>query len=107
MREDVLEPQVYVQVVAGYVMPGARFGLDVSVITEPQGDSAMYGRDSYSWGGAFGTYFWIDPTNELFVSGMVQIMNGGAQHLGQRTEYPDLKRDSAQILYWGELRPRE
>jgi CubicO group peptidase (beta-lactamase class C family) len=106
MRQDVLEPQVYVQVVAGYIMPGARFGLDVSVITEPQGDSAMYGKDTYSWGGAFGTYFWIDPTNQLFVSGMVQIANGGAQHLGAKTEYPDLKKESAQILYWGAVGPR-
>jgi len=101
MRQDLLEPQVYVQVVAGYKLPGARFGTNVSVIKQPQGDNAMYGVDSYSWGGAFGTYFWVDPTNELFVSGMVQIMNGGAQHLGMKTEYPDLKKLSAQILYWG------
>jgi CubicO group peptidase (beta-lactamase class C family) len=106
MRQDVLEPQVYVQVVAGYVLPGARFGMNMSVLTEPQGDNAMYGKDTYSWGGAFGTYFWIDPTNELFASGMVQIANGGAQHLGQKVEYPDLKKDSAQILYRGALAPR-
>lgn len=105
MREDLLEPQVYVQVVAGYILPGTRFGTNMSVITEPQGDTAMYGKNSYGWGGAFGTYFWIDPTNELFVSGMVQIMNGGAQHLGMKTEYPDLKKISAQILYWGQAEP--
>ncbi len=102
MRQDLLEPQVYVQVVQGYVLPGARFGTNVSVITEPKGDNAMYGKNSFSWGGAFGTYFWIDPTNELFASGMVQIANGGAQHLGLQVEYPDLKRLSAQILYQGE-----
>jgi CubicO group peptidase (beta-lactamase class C family) len=101
MRSDLLEPQVYVQVVRGYRLPGARFGMNVSVITEPQGDNAMYGKDSYSWGGAFGTYFWIDPTNELFASGMVQIMNGGSQHLGAKVEYPDLKKASAQLLYSG------
>jgi CubicO group peptidase (beta-lactamase class C family) len=106
MRQDVLEPQVYVQVVQGYIMPGARFGLNVSVVTEPQGDSAMYGKNTYSWGGAFGTYFWIDPTHQLCVSGMVQIANGGAQHLGAKTEYPDLKKESAQILYWGAVGPR-
>jgi CubicO group peptidase (beta-lactamase class C family) len=104
MRQDLLEPQVFVRVVAGYTMPGARFGCDFMVITEPQGDTAMYGKDSFSWGGAFGTYFWIDPTNEIAVSGMVQIANGGAQHLGAKTEYPDLKRNSAQLLYWGEIR---
>jgi CubicO group peptidase (beta-lactamase class C family) len=101
MRSDLLEPQVYVQVVRGYRLPGARFGMNVSVITEPQGDNAMYGKNSYSWGGAFGTYFWIDPTNELFASGMVQIMNGGSQHLGATVEYPDLKKASAQLLYTG------
>jgi CubicO group peptidase (beta-lactamase class C family) len=99
MRSDLLEPQVYVQVVRGYKLPGARFGMNVSVITEPQGDNAMYGENTYSWGGAFGTYFWIDPTNQLFVSGMVQIMNGGSQHLGAKVEYPDLKKLSAQLLY--------
>lgn len=104
MRQDCLEPQVFVRVTAGYTMPGARFGCDFMVTTEPQGDSAMYGKDSYSWGGAFGTYFWIDPTNDLAVSGMVQIQNGGAQHLGMKTEYPDLKKGSAQLLYWGEKR---
>jgi CubicO group peptidase (beta-lactamase class C family) len=101
MRSDLLEPQVYVQVVRGYRLPGARFGMNVSVITEPQGDNAMYGKDTYSWGGAFGTYFWIDPENELFASGMVQIINGGSQHLGAKVEYPDLKKASAQLLYWG------
>jgi CubicO group peptidase (beta-lactamase class C family) len=99
MRTDLLEPQVYVQVVRGYRLPGARFGMNVSVITEPQGDNAMYGKDSYSWGGAFGTYFWIDPTNQLFASGMVQIVNGGAQHLGAKVEYPDLKQGTAHVLY--------
>jgi CubicO group peptidase (beta-lactamase class C family) len=101
MRSDLLEPQVYVQVVRGYRLPGARFGMNVSVITEPQGDNSMYGKDSYSWGGAFGTYFWIDPTHELFASGMVQIVNGGSQHLGAKVEYPDLKKASAELLYKG------
>lgn len=99
MRTDLLEPQVYVQVVRGYRLPGARFGMNVSVITEPQGDNAMYGVGTYSWGGAFGTYFWVDPANQLFVSGMVQIMNGGSQHLGAEVEYPDLKKGSAEVLY--------
>ncbi|MDD9947430.1 MAG: serine hydrolase [Myxococcales bacterium] len=104
MRQDLLEPQVYVKVVGDYIMPGARFGTNVSVITEPQGDSAMYGKNSYSWGGAFGTWFWIDPTNDLYASGMVQIRDGGAQHLGMKVEYPDLKQLTAQMLYWGEER---
>jgi CubicO group peptidase (beta-lactamase class C family) len=99
MHQDLLEPQVYVQVVPGYTLPGTRFGTNMSVITEPQGDTAMYPPGCYSWGGAFGTYFWIDPVNELFVSGMVQIANGGAQHLGREMPYPDLKKATAELLY--------
>jgi CubicO group peptidase (beta-lactamase class C family) len=106
LRQDLLEPQVYVQVIPGYRIPGARFGMNVQVITEPVGDNAMYGKDTYSWGGAFGTYFWVDPTHELFVSGMVQIVNGGSQHLGASVEYPDLKQGSAQLLYRGRLEER-
>lgn len=104
MRKDLLEEDVFVRVIPNYTMPGARFGSDFMVITEPQGDTAMYGKDSFSWGGAFGTYFWIDPTNDVAVSGMVQIQDGGAQHLGRVKEYPDLKKESAQILAWGEVR---
>jgi CubicO group peptidase (beta-lactamase class C family) len=101
MQQDLLEPQVFVRIVAGYTLPGTRFGTNMSVITEPQGDTAMYPPGVYSWGGAFGTYFWIDPVNELFVSGMVQISQGGAQHLGQQVEYPDLKKRTAELLYAG------
>lgn len=104
MRKDLLEPEVFVRVVPNYTIPGARFGSDFMVITEPRDDTAMYGKDTFSWGGAFGTYFWIDPTNGVAVSGMVQIQDGGAQHLGRVKEYPDLKKESAQILAWGEVR---
>jgi CubicO group peptidase (beta-lactamase class C family) len=101
MSKDLLEPQVFVRIVPGYTLPGTRFGTNMSVITEPQGDTAMYPPGCYSWGGAFGTYFWIDPVNELFVSGMVLIMNGGAQHLGRQLPYPDLKKRTAELLYAG------
>jgi CubicO group peptidase (beta-lactamase class C family) len=104
MRQDLLEPQVYVRIVQDYTLPGARFGTNVSVITEPQGESAMYGKNTYSWGGAFGTWFWVDPTNELYATGMVQIRDGGAQHLGLQVDYPDLKKLTAQLVYWGEER---
>lgn len=103
MRRNVLEPQVYVSAVAGSILPGCGFGLDFAVVTHPDKRADGMGQDSYFWGGAFGTYFWIDPTNDLFVSGMVQIQNGGAQHLGMKVEYPDLKDETAHLLYHGRL----
>jgi hypothetical protein len=32
---------------------------------------------------------------------MVQIVNGGSQHLGAKVEDPDLKKTSAELLYKG------
>ena len=32
------------------------------------------GKGSYLWDGAAGTWFWIDPTNDLVFLGMVQRM---------------------------------
>jgi CubicO group peptidase (beta-lactamase class C family) len=36
-----------------------------------------------SWGGAAGTWFWIDPTNDVIAVGMIQRMGGtGGDDLG-------------------------
>jgi CubicO group peptidase (beta-lactamase class C family) len=36
------------------------------------------GEGSYLWDGAAGTWFWIDPTNQVVFVGMLQrLMNAG------------------------------
>jgi CubicO group peptidase (beta-lactamase class C family) len=53
--------------------PGYGFGLGYSVVLDP-GASAMPGSvGTYSWGGAFGTIFWVDPAEELIGILMTQI----------------------------------
>jgi CubicO group peptidase (beta-lactamase class C family) len=34
------------------------------------------GVESFYWGGAFGTWFWIDPVNDLIVIGLIQNVAG-------------------------------
>ena len=52
--------------------PGYGFGLGFAVRTEP-GASAVEGSvGEMSWGGAGGTYFWIDPKESMFVVVMMQ-----------------------------------
>ena len=51
---------------------GRGFGLNFEVLTDPAAAGSLAGQGSYRWGGAAGTWFWIDPANELFVVGMVQ-----------------------------------
>lgn len=51
---------------------GMGFGLTVDVVLDPVAADSRKGRGSFGWGGAFGTYFWVDPENDLVGLLMVQ-----------------------------------
>jgi CubicO group peptidase (beta-lactamase class C family) len=70
MRTNVLAPSVPI------LAPGAGFGLDFAIYTDPVAAGGYYGKGSYWWGGAAGTWFWIDPVNDLIVLGMIQQAAG-------------------------------
>jgi CubicO group peptidase (beta-lactamase class C family) len=60
------------------------FGLDFMVVNDPRKAGSMVGKDTMSWGGAAGTWFWIDPTNDVVFVGMIQRMGGtGGDDLGE------------------------
>jgi CubicO group peptidase (beta-lactamase class C family) len=46
------------------------------VYTDVVAAGGYYGTGTYYWGGAAGTWFWIDPTDELIVIGMIQQVAG-------------------------------
>jgi CubicO group peptidase (beta-lactamase class C family) len=48
------------------------FGMDVMVINNPRAAGRLEGKDTMSWEGAAGTWFWSDPTNEVVFVGMIQ-----------------------------------
>jgi CubicO group peptidase (beta-lactamase class C family) len=54
----------------------AGFGLDFAIYTDPVAAGGYYGKGSFYWGGAAGTWFWIDPVNDLIVLGMIQQVAG-------------------------------
>jgi CubicO group peptidase (beta-lactamase class C family) len=56
--------------------PGAGFGLDFAVYTDPVAAGGYFGKGTFFWGGAAGTWFWIDPVNDLIVLGMIQQAAG-------------------------------
>lgn len=59
------------------------FGLDFMVVNDPRKAGTLEGKDTMSWGGAAGTWFWVDPTNDLMFVGMIQRMGGsGGDDLG-------------------------
>jgi CubicO group peptidase (beta-lactamase class C family) len=51
---------------------GLGYGYDGAVVTDPGQADVPIGKGSYFWDGAAGTWFWIDPTNDIVVVGMVQ-----------------------------------
>jgi CubicO group peptidase (beta-lactamase class C family) len=59
------------------------FGLDFMVVKDPRAAGTLEGKDTMSWGGAAGTWFWIDPTYDVVFVGMIQRLGGsGGDDLG-------------------------
>ena len=50
------------------------FGLDFAIATDPKRTGMVEGEGTLSWGGGGGTWFWIDPGNDLIFIGMIQRM---------------------------------
>ena len=58
--------------------PGVGFGLGFAVTIDPVAAGLVGSAGEYYWGGAASTIFWIDPTEELIVIFMTQLMPSGS-----------------------------
>lgn len=56
---------------------GVGFGFDGSVLNNSAKADTLEGIGTYSWGGAAGTWFWIDPTNDVVFLGMMHVLAKG------------------------------
>jgi len=76
------------------VHTGVGFGADVGVTLDTAKAGTLSGRGSFGWGGAAGTNFQVDPTNDVVVVSMMQVL--------QRWSDPDLKdfdNDLTSLVY--------
>ena len=73
----------------GEYAPGLGWGLDFSVVVDPV-EAGTVSSGEYYWGGAAGTWFWIDPVEDLVFVGMIQQFGGGR---------PDVRSLSRQLTY--------
>jgi CubicO group peptidase (beta-lactamase class C family) len=94
MRVNVLKPGVKVDLY-GPVMEGIGFGMDFAIVVDPKAAATPQGLNTYYWGGAFGTWFWIDPTNDVVFVGMIQNLNGSNPAGGT----PRLREMSPRLTY--------
>jgi CubicO group peptidase (beta-lactamase class C family) len=74
---------------------GIGFGLDFAVVMDPKAANAAQGINTFYWGGAFGTWFWIDPTNDVVFVGLIQNLNGSRPDSGT----PRVRELSASLVY--------
>ena len=94
MRTNVLEDGVQVDLY-GPRENGIGFGLDFAIVMDPAAANTPRGKNTFYWGGAFGTWFWIDPTNDLIVIGMIQNADGSLP----TGDTPPMRALSAKLVY--------
>ncbi len=74
---------------------GLGFGMDFAIVRDPAAAKTSQGAQSYYWGGAFGTWFWIDPINHMTVIGFIQNTSGSTPGMGT----PPVREISAKAVY--------
>ncbi|KQV57687.1 MULTISPECIES: serine hydrolase [unclassified Caulobacter] len=80
---------------------GRGFGLDFAVVLD-SAKAGPQGEGTYSWGGAAGTWFWIDPKNDLFFLGMIHVLNREGD-----PAIKDIDKDSARLVYDALVDPKK
>ena len=94
MATSVLQPGVMLDLY-GPKEPGIGFGIDFAVVDDPAAAKTPQGKGSFYWGGAFGTWFWIDPTKDIIMVGMIQNIRGSTPNTGT----PAMRAISYPLVY--------
>ncbi|MGA2536935.1 MAG: serine hydrolase domain-containing protein [Terracidiphilus sp.] len=71
--------------------PGFGYGYNCAVVFDPPEANLPEGKGTFFWDGAAGTWFWVDPTNDIVFVGMIQRMLGPAS--------PPLEYESRALVY--------
>lgn len=71
--------------------PGFGYGYNCAVVFDPPEANLSDGKGEFFWDGAAGTWFWVDPSNDIVFVGMIQRMLGPAS--------PNLEYKSRAAVY--------
>jgi CubicO group peptidase (beta-lactamase class C family) len=83
-------------------LAGVGYGMGMGIVLNPAHadfNGGTIGRGTYYWGGVHGTWFWVDPTNDVIVVGMIQQQDGGNPMTGRPYPVPDIRGISRSIVY--------
>lgn len=70
MCTNVLEPGVHVQL-GPHVLHELDFGLGFAIVKDIPTKRTAQAAHSFFWAGLFGTWFWIDPVNDMIAIGFI------------------------------------
>jgi CubicO group peptidase (beta-lactamase class C family) len=62
------------------IRPGFAWGYDCAVIFDPPEANLSDGKGTFFWDGAAGTWFFVDPTNDIVFVSMIQRMTSPDNH---------------------------
>lgn len=77
--------------------PGFGYGYNCAVVFDPPEANLPEGKGTFFWDGAAGTWFWVDPTNDVVFIGMIQRLLGPAS--------PNLEYLSRPLVYQALIDP--
>jgi CubicO group peptidase (beta-lactamase class C family) len=81
---------------------GVGYGMNVGIVLDPshaEFNGGPVGAGTFFWGGVHGTWFWVDPVNDIVVVGMFQQVDGGNQMTGRPYPVADVRAISRSIIY--------
>jgi CubicO group peptidase (beta-lactamase class C family) len=79
--------------------PGFGYGYNCAVEFDPATANLPDGRGTFFWDGAAGTWFWVDPTNDVVFVGMIQRLFGPGM--------PNVEYQSRAAVYQALLDPKK
>lgn len=107
MTSNLLAEGVPMQFMQSFA--GVGYGMNLGVVLDPARADFNGGglaAGSFYWGGVHGTWFWVDPTNDIVVVGMVQQESAGNPMTGRPYPVPDVRGISRSITYGALVDPR-
>lgn len=79
--------------------PGFGYGYNCAVVFDPPMANLPEGRGTFFWDGAAGTWFWVDPVNDVVFVGMIQRLLSPAN--------PILEYESRSAVYGALVNPKK
>jgi CubicO group peptidase (beta-lactamase class C family) len=80
---------------AQQIRPGFGHGYNCAVHYDPHQAGIPVGQGTFQWDGAAGTWFWVDPANDLFFIGMIQRFSETGLPIQEETQ----RRLAAALLH--------